>query len=114
MELKAHPFSEEEIMAYLDGALNVREEAEVREHVAACAECQGTLEQFEQLSAKIAAWKTPPVRADWQPAPIRKESRIVWQLMGAAAATLIVLLGLNIAFRGKKRRGLCQRHRDQE
>ncbi|HEY7209083.1 MAG TPA: DUF4349 domain-containing protein [Bryobacteraceae bacterium] len=96
MQMKTHPFSEEEIMAYLDGELNVAEGARTAGHLKECGECRQVAADLEQVSRGLREWKAPPVRKEWQAPLVEKRKRFRWEWMAAAAALVVVLVGVRL------------------
>jgi hypothetical protein len=58
MSTTTHPFSPEEIMAFLDGELAADRTQSVSGHIEQCSACQQIAESFRSTSQKIAAWTT--------------------------------------------------------
>lgn len=89
------------ISCLLDGELSEREEAEVREHIAACPECKSVYDAFAALSGSVSQLEEPP---EWLHEDImsavsrerRKKPRVIWlrTLSAAACLALVVLAGV--------------------
>jgi len=97
-----------ELSAYIDGELGARETAAVKSHLTGCAECRRELEELRDMDGFFRA-HLPPV----DPSPsllvtamVRASStdqevgvahwwRIGWAVVGAAAVTMLLLLGLD-------------------
>lgn len=88
----------EELSAYLDHELDARAQARVAEHVAGCAECTRRLNGLrETVYAVRALPMETPTRTFTIPAQPRQSFRwapVGW-LGGAAAALLIIVVGVN-------------------
>lgn len=88
----------EELSAYLDHELDARAQARVAEHVAGCVECTRRLNGLrETVYAVRALPMETPTRTFSIPAERRQSLRwapVVW-LGGAAAALLIIVVGVN-------------------
>jgi len=53
----AHPFEQEEVMAYLDGEISANRTAEISLHMQQCGECQALAASFRNLSQQLATWE---------------------------------------------------------
>jgi hypothetical protein len=88
----------EELSAYLDHELDARAQARVAEHVAGCSECTRRLNGLrETVYAVRALPMVTPIRTFTIPAERRQSFRwapVGW-LGGAAAALLIIVVGVN-------------------
>jgi hypothetical protein len=88
----------EELSAYLDAELDAATQARVAQHVAGCQECAARLEGLRQAAYAIRALPMEtPRRTFTIPAQRRESFRwapVGW-LGGAAAALLIVVVGVN-------------------
>ena len=60
MEVKIHPVSEEELMAYLDGELSAAQALEMAGHLEHCGSCQAVAADFENLSRRLREWSVEP------------------------------------------------------
>jgi len=98
MQLKTHPFAEEELMAYLDGELSLNEAERVEEHLAGCDECRGVVEDLKHLSGAMKRWKAPGVRADWTAPAVPQKRRFRWE-WAAVAAGVIGVFGIGLGIR---------------
>jgi hypothetical protein len=56
MSTTTHPFTPEEIMAFLDGELTADRAQSLSTHIEQCSECQQTAESFRSTSRKTSAW----------------------------------------------------------
>lgn len=89
------------ISCLLDGELSESEEAEVREHIAACDECKSVYDAFAALSGSVSQLEEPPegLHEDIMAAVSRerrKKPRVVWlrALSAAACLALVVFAGV--------------------
>ena len=55
-----HPFSPEEIMAWLDGEFPAAEAQEMEAHLFVCEVCSGVAADMRRTSAFLAVWEVPP------------------------------------------------------
>jgi hypothetical protein len=55
-----HAFEAEEVMAYLDGALEADRAAALAAHLDTCAECQALAKNFRQLTDKMMSFEVEP------------------------------------------------------
>jgi anti-sigma factor RsiW len=76
MTMHAHPHRED-VMAWLDGELEARRDAEVREHLSACSTCQALADELRLVSERLSAWEV-----DAAPSTLRAP-----QMPGTAAET---------------------------
>jgi anti-sigma factor RsiW len=88
----------EELSAFIDNELDAAEQARVAEHVTGCHDCQARLDGLRQTAHAVRAlpMETPP-RTFTIPAQPRQSFRwapVGW-LGGAAAALLVVVVGVN-------------------
>ena len=93
MATSIHPFSEEEIMAYLDGELAIERAVAAAVHLKTCAECQLLVADLKRISLHMLDWQVEETTSG---AP-RAESSIsmqrprswrspwVWGMAGVAA-----------------------------
>jgi len=58
MSTTTHPFTPEEIMAFVDSELSAERTQSFSAHIEQCSECQQIAESFRSTSQKIAAWTT--------------------------------------------------------
>ncbi|QEE26877.1 DUF4349 domain-containing protein [Terriglobus albidus] len=96
-----HPFSPEEIMAWLDGELPAAEAQQMEAHLFACEVCSGVAADMRRTSASLAAWEVPP-GSSTMPAQVRdlldetpKEKQLPnlkWIVAGAGASLLLLIL----------------------
>ncbi len=56
-----HAFEAEEVMAYLDGALEADRAAALAAHLDGCAECQALAKNFRQLTDRMMSFEVEPV-----------------------------------------------------
>lgn len=94
------------IAAYLDGALDDRERAELRAHILICPACAARLERLRadarRISATLARSPAPDVRASVR-AQLRRPARYAWlaqSLAFAGALAALLLFALLVAGRG--------------
>jgi hypothetical protein len=88
----------EELSAYLDHELDAAAQSRIAEHVAGCQDCEARLDGLRQAAHAIRSlpMETPP-RAFTIPAQRRQSfhwAPVGW-LGGVAAATLVIVFGLN-------------------
>lgn len=57
MQTSAHPISQEELMAYLDGELAPEQAAATAAHLEHCRECQVLAADFQSLSRRLYEWE---------------------------------------------------------
>ena len=92
----AHPFSAEEVMAFLDGELEPEQAAAVSAHLEECAACRETAAGFQQVSAHMASWtvEPAPARVTYQITSALKPKRLVspWVWKGALTAVAMLML----------------------
>jgi anti-sigma factor RsiW len=93
-----HP-TEERIQCYLDGELSAADEASVRDHIAACAECRAMVESEKraasQVYALLRALDHPPPQVDVEGVAAR--ARVRTQDWGGAlrrAAMVLAVIGI--------------------
>jgi len=61
--MSTHFIEAEELMAYFDGELALKQAASVSTHVAHCTECQKLAADMQGVSQRMAGWKVePPAR----------------------------------------------------
>jgi hypothetical protein len=88
---------EHRLFAYAEGALDARESAAVRDHVAGCARCRSALRDLNDASIEAASLPVvamPPARAERTRRALRAASRRPWRVglrFAAAAATVLVV-----------------------
>lgn len=58
MNATAHPFTPEEIMAFLDGELLADRSQSVSTHIEECPECRALADEMQHTSQNLSAWKT--------------------------------------------------------
>ncbi|MGO4209261.1 DUF4349 domain-containing protein [Terriglobus sp. 2YAB30_2] len=101
MVMAQHPFSPEEIMAWLDGEFPVAEAQEMEAHLFACEVCSGVAADMRRTSASLAAWEVPPglstmpaqVRDLLEERPKQKQlPKLKWIVAGAGASLLLLIL----------------------
>ncbi|MBV9225891.1 MAG: zf-HC2 domain-containing protein, partial [Acidobacteriaceae bacterium] len=56
MQINSHPFSQEQLMAYLDGELPGNEAAIAAAHLQHCRECQELAADLQSVSRHLSAW----------------------------------------------------------
>jgi Domain of unknown function (DUF4349)/Putative zinc-finger len=56
MPINTHPFTPEEVMAYLDGELAAESAAEMAAHLAQCRACQDNAADLQGVSRQLASW----------------------------------------------------------
>jgi Domain of unknown function (DUF4349)/Putative zinc-finger len=61
MTTATHPFTPEEVMAFVDGELSADRSQELAAHIDHCAECQEIVTAFRKTSAGLSPWAVPPV-----------------------------------------------------
>lgn len=113
MEVKIHPVSEEELMAYLDGELPATQALEIAGHLERCGSCQALTADFESLGGRLREWIVePPPDELFQKlvlelpseagAPHKRFSGFVrWAMLAAGGVALLLLT----VFAGKHRLG---------
>ncbi|MBV9937358.1 MAG: DUF4349 domain-containing protein, partial [Acidobacteriaceae bacterium] len=57
MQINSHPFSQEQLMAYLDGELPGNEAAIAAAHLQHCRECQELAADLQSVSRHLSAWQ---------------------------------------------------------
>lgn len=101
MVMAQHPFSAEEIMAWLDGEFPAAEAQEMEAHLFACEVCSGVAADMRRTSASLAAWEVQPgssampiqVRDLLEERPKEKQSlNLKWIAAGTGASMLLLLL----------------------
>jgi hypothetical protein len=97
MTAPAHPFSQEEIMSYLDGELSPKRVFAAALHLEQCGECRILSGDFQIVSRVLAEWEvepntaTPPRLAPRQGSP-KPNPWKKWGLWMAGAAALVLLM----------------------
>ena len=123
----------QDMMALLDGELAAADARTVMDHMEACAECSGAVEQFRETSRALAAWTVPAVsdalkarveaksarsntrRQDVIPAQMSLRSRgWRWAIGGGCVVTVLVLFALFSSAPMYKRAYVAQRTRAPE
>ena len=61
MNATAHPFSPEEIMAFLDGELDPTASTSITAHLDLCEECRVLTAKFRSTSQSLSQWQVDPV-----------------------------------------------------
>ncbi len=61
MPTTIHAFSQEEIMAYLDGELSPERAVAAAQHLEQCRECQHLAADFQNVSQKLVHWEIEPI-----------------------------------------------------
>ena len=103
----------EEVMAYLDGALDATAADRVRTHLAGCTECQRVEQELRGVSNRLHAWQVEPAPSQLsvpQPAAVSPErfSRVfawVWSrhgLVAAAAGVVLVVIAVGMLSQQRK------------
>jgi hypothetical protein len=90
-----HPIEPEELMAYLDGELEIARSQMAAEHLERCAECREAAEDFRRVSRAMSAWE---VEECGTVAPVGKVRR-PWRwwkaaVAGAMAAGVLAVVGV--------------------
>ena len=57
MQISSHPFSQEQLMAYLDGELSTGEAAIAAAHLQHCRECRELAADLQSVSRYLSAWQ---------------------------------------------------------
>jgi len=106
MEVKTHPVSGEELMAYLDGELGAAQALEIAGHLADCASCRTLASEFESLGGRLREWSVEPAPDELfqQLAPaLQSRPRATrkgftgfgrWTLVASGGTALLVLMVL--------------------
>lgn len=101
MVMTQHPFSPEEIMAWLDGEFPAVEAQEMEAHLFTCEICSGVVADMRRTSASLGAWEVRPgsaampvqVRDLLEEGPKEKHSlNVKWIVAGAGASMLLLFL----------------------
>ena len=61
MSTTTHPFTPEEIMAYVDGELSADQRQSITAHVEQCAECSTLTTEQRGLSQQMTSWQVEVV-----------------------------------------------------
>jgi len=61
MSTTTHPFTPEEIMAFVDGELSADRAQSISAHIEQCAECREIVTTLRKTSAALSQWAVPPV-----------------------------------------------------
>jgi hypothetical protein len=56
-----HPFSPEEIMAFVDGELSAERAQTLSDHLGECGECSSLVTDFRGVSGQVIVWQVEPV-----------------------------------------------------
>lgn len=96
-----HSFSEEDVMAYLDGEVSAERALAVAQHLEQCRGCQRLTADIRELSHKLADWSVEPGAAALprvKPSENHKQKTAPWRrpwlwIGSAAAIVLVVVLG---------------------
>jgi Domain of unknown function (DUF4349)/Putative zinc-finger len=115
MPVKTHPVAEQDLMAYADGELPVKQAARVAAHLEGCPECQTVLAEVQSVSRRLQEWQVEGVgrrvsEAVWKQLELEdalvsktagrrtKSLQRIWSrpvaAAAAAATTLAVVLGI--------------------
>ncbi len=60
MPINTHPFSSEDVMAYLDGELSAETAAEMTVHLTQCRLCQDVAADLQGVSRQLSGWAIEP------------------------------------------------------
>lgn len=98
MPTAIHSFSQEEMMAYLDGELAPERASAAAQHLEQCRECQRLAADFQTVAQRLADWEIASITAE-PPRQIgethEQPKQLFWKrpgvLIGATALFLIVL-----------------------
>jgi hypothetical protein len=85
-----HPIEPEELMAYLDGELEIARSQVAAEHLERCAECREAAEDFRRVSRAMSAWEVEECRAVAPGGKVRRPWRW-WKAAVAGAMAVMVL-----------------------
>ncbi len=108
MQTSAHPVSQEELMAYLDGELPLERGAAAAEHLEHCRECQSLAADLQSVSRQLTEWQideprpqlsdelvkvleTSQVRNGPQRRPLFSIGRHPWRWVTAAGVVIVFL-----------------------
>jgi uncharacterized small protein (DUF1192 family) len=109
MNATDHPLAPELLMAFVDRETAGPDEARVREHLDACAECRALAVELRERSAGLRLWTVPPLSSEAasriaarlarEAGPRKKwieplSRRFVWIVVGAAIAAPMALFFL--------------------
>lgn len=93
-----HPFSQEEMMAYLDGELTPQRMLAAGRHLEECDECQRLVGDFKQVSETLMRWEVEEALSGLPPrvGPWRRAARF-WlrpNVLGLTACVLTVVVAV--------------------
>ncbi len=101
MPTTIHSFSQEEIMAYLDGDLSPQRALVAAIHLDHCRECQQLAGDFKQVSQSLSNWQVDSSTSELPQVPVKpalKPKLVLWRsprflvLSSAAVMVLLVIL----------------------
>ena len=75
MPINTHPFTNEEVMAYLDGELPAEMATEMKTHLVLCRACQDLAADLQGVSRQIAGWSVETVETEAFPLSVVEELR---------------------------------------
>lgn len=101
-----HPFSQEEVMAYLDGELTPARMLAAARHLEECGECQRLVEDLKQVSETLVQWEVETPAAASAPRRVFswKRLRPSWlqpRMLALSASVLVVLIAAMFSFRAE-------------
>ncbi len=99
MPTAIHSFSQEEMMAYLDGELSVDRALAAAQHLEQCRDCQRLAADFQNVSRRLLDWDIDPIASAPPQIEISKKPPLVfwkrpWVLGACAVAMLVVVVAV--------------------
>jgi hypothetical protein len=117
--MSKHPIEQDELMAYLDGELEVRRAAEAASHLKQCQECQKLAAELQEVSQMLMSWRvqeTEPepgeplisaleTREKEKPSGIGRDRKLLTSFLkgrrlmwaGGLAALALLIFGISIS-----------------
>src|SRR5258708_24382760 len=86
-----HPIEPEELMAYLDGELEVERSQVAAEHLERCTVCRETAEDFRRVSRAMSRWEVEEYEAAAPGGKMRRRWGWWWKGAVVVAMALVAL-----------------------
>ena len=102
MPTAIHSFSQEQVMAYLDGELSPQRTLAAAQHLEQCRECQRLAEDLQNVSRRLLDWQVEPVTNELprlDTSASKKPKLVFWKrpvllLVTTAAALLLLIVAI--------------------
>ena len=106
----------EQVMAYVDGALDANAAEKVRLHLAGCLECRQAEKELRGVSAQLQSWGVGSAPDSFR-LPAQRSTRVVSTpfltsmfssrgRMAAAAVFVVTVIGVSVVLRDSEKRGV--------